>query len=53
LPPLEQNGMRSEPAAAVFAWVSAHPRATLYTTSVSEAEIRGLRPHLINSWEVP
>ena len=37
--------MRSEPAAAVFAWVSAHPRATLYTTSVSEAEIRGLLPH--------
>jgi toxin FitB len=31
--------MRSEPAAAVFAWVSAQPRATLYTTSVSKAEI--------------
>jgi len=31
--------MRLEPAAAVFAWVSAQPRATLYTTSVSEAEV--------------
>src|SRR5204863_7751993 len=31
--------MRSEPAAAVFAWASAQPRATLYTTSVSKAEI--------------
>jgi toxin FitB len=31
--------MRSEPAAAVFAWVAAQPRATLYTTSVSKAEI--------------
>ena len=31
--------MRSEPAAAVFAWVSAQPRATLYTTSISKAEI--------------
>ena len=31
--------MRSEPAAPVFAWVSAQPRATLYTTSVSKAEI--------------
>lgn len=31
--------MRSEPAAGVFAWVSAQPRATLYTTSVSKAEI--------------
>jgi toxin FitB len=31
--------MRSEPAAAVFTWVSAQPRATLYTTSVSKAEI--------------
>jgi toxin FitB len=30
--------MRSEPAAAVFARVSAQPRATLYTTSVSKAE---------------
>lgn len=31
--------MRSEPAAAVFTWVSAQPRATLYTTSISKAEI--------------
>jgi predicted nucleic acid-binding protein len=31
--------MRSEPAAAVFAWVSAQSRATLYTTSVNKAEI--------------
>jgi toxin FitB len=31
--------MRSEPAAAVFAWVSAQPRATLYTTSINKAEI--------------
>jgi toxin FitB len=31
--------MHSEPAAAVFAWVSAQPRATLYATSVSKAEI--------------
>ena len=31
--------MRSEPAATMFAWVSAQPRATLYTTSVSKAEI--------------
>ena len=31
--------MRSEPAAAVFAWVAAQPRATLYTTSVTKAEI--------------
>jgi predicted nucleic acid-binding protein len=31
--------MRSEPAAAVFAWVAAQPRATLYTTSVNKAEI--------------
>jgi predicted nucleic acid-binding protein len=31
--------MRAEPAAAVFAWVAAQPRASLYTTSVSKAEI--------------
>jgi toxin FitB len=31
--------MRSEPAAAVFAWVAAQPRASLYTTSVNKAEI--------------
>lgn len=31
--------MRSEPAAAVFAWVAAQPRATFCTTSVSKAEI--------------
>ena len=31
--------MRSDPAAAVFAWVSVQPRATLYTTNVSKAEI--------------
>ena len=31
--------MRSEPAEAVFAWVSAQPRATLCTTSVNKAEI--------------
>ena len=31
--------MRSEPAEAVFAWVSSQPRATLYTTSVNKAEI--------------
>ena len=31
--------MRSEPDAAVFAWVAAQPRAALYTTSVSKAEI--------------
>jgi toxin FitB len=31
--------MRSQPAAAVFAWVAAQPRAELYTTSVSKAEI--------------
>lgn len=31
--------MRSEPAAAVFAWVAKQPRATLYTTSVNKAEI--------------
>jgi hypothetical protein len=31
--------MRSQPAAAVFAWVAAQPRAALYTTSVNKAEI--------------
>ena len=31
--------VRSEPAAVVFAWVSAQPRAMLYTTSVNQAEI--------------
>jgi predicted nucleic acid-binding protein len=31
--------MRSQPAAAVFAWVAAQPRAELYTTSVNKAEI--------------
>jgi hypothetical protein len=31
--------MRAEPAAAVFAWVASQPRASLYTTSVSKAEI--------------
>jgi predicted nucleic acid-binding protein len=31
--------VRSEPAAAVFAWVSAQPRAALYTTSVGKSEI--------------
>ena len=31
--------MRSQPAAAVFAWVAAQPRALLYTTSVNKAEI--------------
>ena len=31
--------MRSEPAAAVFAWIAEQPRATLYTTSVNKAEI--------------
>ena len=31
--------MRSLPAAAVFAWVAAQPRAALYTTSVNKAEI--------------
>jgi toxin FitB len=31
--------MRSQPAAAVFAWVAAQPRATLYTTSINKAEI--------------
>jgi toxin FitB len=31
--------MRSRPAASVFAWVAAQPRADLYTTSVNKAEI--------------
>ncbi len=31
--------MRSEPDRAVFAWVSAQPRTTLYTTSVNKAEV--------------
>jgi hypothetical protein len=31
--------MRSQPAAAVFAWVAAQPRAELHTTSVNKAEI--------------
>ena len=31
--------MRSQPAAAVFAWVAAQPRAALHTTSVNKAEI--------------
>jgi len=31
--------MRSEPAAAVFGWVAAQPRALLHTTSVNKAEI--------------
>ncbi len=31
--------MRSQPAAAVFAWVAAQPRAELCTTSVNKAEI--------------
>ncbi len=31
--------MRAEPAPAVFAWASVQPRAMLYTTSVSKAEI--------------
>ena len=31
--------MRSQPAAAVFTWVSAQPRAALYTTSINKAEI--------------
>src|SRR5215831_17658295 len=31
--------MRSQPAAAVFAWVAAQPRAMLYTTSLNKAEI--------------
>ena len=31
--------MRREPHPAVVAWVAAHPRATLYTTSINKAEI--------------
>lgn len=31
--------MRAEPHAAVLAWVASQPRATLYTTSVTQAEI--------------
>ena len=31
--------MRPAPHQAVFAWVAAQPRASLYTTSVSRAEI--------------
>ena len=31
--------MRSQPAAAVFAWVAAQPRAALHTTGVNKAEI--------------
>ena len=31
--------MRSQPAASVFAWVAAQPRAALYTTSVNKAEV--------------
>ena len=31
--------MRSEPHPAVLAWVAAQPRATLYTTGISQAEI--------------
>jgi hypothetical protein len=31
--------MRPAPDAAVFAWVAAQPRASLYTTSVTRAEI--------------
>jgi predicted nucleic acid-binding protein len=31
--------MRSQPAAAVFSWVAAQPRAALHTTSVNKAEI--------------
>ena len=31
--------MRSQPAAAVFAWVAAQPRGMLYTTSLNKAEI--------------
>jgi toxin FitB len=31
--------MRSQPAAAVFAWVAAQPKAALHTTSVNKAEI--------------
>jgi predicted nucleic acid-binding protein len=31
--------MRAEPHRGVFAWVAAQPRATLYATSISQAEI--------------
>jgi predicted nucleic acid-binding protein len=31
--------MRSQPGAAVFAWVAAQPRTALFTTSVNKAEI--------------
>lgn len=31
--------MRAQPHPKVFAWVAAQPRATLYTTSVTQAEI--------------
>ncbi len=31
--------MRPQPDPAVFAWVAAQPRDTLFTTSVSEAEV--------------
>jgi predicted nucleic acid-binding protein len=31
--------MRSQPGAAVFAWVAAQPRTALHTTSVNKAEI--------------
>ena len=31
--------MRPEPHSAVFAWVAAQPRASLYTTSINRAEV--------------
>jgi predicted nucleic acid-binding protein len=31
--------MRPEPHPAVFAWVAAQPRASLYTTSINRAEV--------------
>lgn len=31
--------MRSEPHPAVFSWVAAQPRASLYTTSINRAEV--------------
>ncbi len=31
--------MRPEPHPAVFAWIAAQPRSTLYTTSINHAEI--------------
>lgn len=31
--------MRPEPDAAVFGWVAAQPRSSLYTTTISQAEI--------------